>query len=111
MEHVVLVIHLLLALGIIGLVLIQKSEGGGLGLGESGGLGNIATARGTGNFLTRMTAIFATCFFITSLTLAVLAGGGSSSESLSEQLEQPAQVDVAPIVDPVKEPEVPISTE
>ena len=111
MEHVVLVIHLLLALGIIGLVLIQKSEGGGLGLGESGGLGNIATARGTGNLLTRMTAIFATCFFITSLTLAVLAGGGSSSESLSEQLEQPAQVDVAPVVAPVKEPEVPISTE
>ena len=111
MENILLIINIILAAVLVVLVLFQKSEGGGLGLGESGGLGNIATARGTGNFLTRMTAIFATCFFITSLTLAVLAGGGSSSESLSEQLEQPAQVDVAPIVDPVKEPEVPISTE
>jgi preprotein translocase subunit SecG len=111
MENVVLVIHLMLALGIIGLVLIQKSEGGGLGLGESGGLGNIATARGTGNFLTRLTAIFAAGFFITSLTLAVLAGGGSSNNSLSDQLDKPVQTDAAPVDAPIVEPEVPISTE
>lgn len=72
MASVILVIHLILALGIIGLVLVQRSEGG-LGL-TGGGLGNFASARGTANALTRLTAIFAAGFFATSLTLAVLAG-------------------------------------
>lgn len=76
MESVVLVIHLILALAIIGLVLLQRSEGGGLGIGGGGGgLGGLASARGTANALTKMTAICAAGFFITSLTLGVLAGG------------------------------------
>lgn len=65
MESVVLVIHLFLALGIIGLVLMQRSEGGGLGIGGGGGgggAGNFASPRGTTNFLTRMTAICAAAF-------------------------------------------------
>lgn len=78
MESVVLVIHLILALAIIVLVLLQRSEGGGLGIGGGGGgLGNFASARGTANALTKMTALCALGFFITSLTLAVLAGGHS----------------------------------
>jgi preprotein translocase subunit SecG len=78
MEPVILVIHLFLALGIIVLVLLQRSEGGGLGMG-GGGLGGLSTARGTANALTKATAIFAALFFITSLTLGVLAGGHSKS--------------------------------
>lgn len=78
MESVVLVIHLILALAIIGLVLLQRSEGGGLGIGGGGGggggLGNFASARGTANMLTKLTALCALGFFITSLTLGVLAG-------------------------------------
>lgn len=72
METVVLVIHLIVALAIIALVLLQRSEGGGLGIG-GGGMGNFASARGTANALTRMTAICAAIFFVTSLTLGVLA--------------------------------------
>ncbi len=81
MESVVLVIHLILALAIIGLVLLQRSEGGGLGIGGSGGggLGNLASARGTANALTKMTAFCAAAFFVTSLTLAVLASSGSNA--------------------------------
>lgn len=77
-QSVVLVIHLILALGIIALVLIQRSEGGGLGIGGGGGLGGFASARGTANMLTRMTAIFAAGFFITSLALGILAAKQSS---------------------------------
>ena len=90
METVILVIHLLLALAIIGLVLLQKSEGGGLGIGGgSGGMGSFATAGQTANALTRLTAYCALGFFITSLTLAVLAGNNGSSKSLLENLDNP----------------------
>ncbi len=93
MENIILIIHLLLALGIIGLVLLQRSEGGGLGIGGgSGGLGGLASAGTTGNILTRATAFCAAGFFCTSLTLAVLAGGNSSSKSLLESLDNPPAV-------------------
>jgi len=68
---VVVVIHLMVVLAMIGFVLLQKSEGGGLGIGSTGGF---LTSRGTANVLTRATAILALAFFITSLALSVLAG-------------------------------------
>ncbi len=71
MQTVVVVVHLMVVLAMIGFVLLQKSEGGGLGIGSSGGF---LTSRGTANVLTRATAILALVFFITSLTLSVLAG-------------------------------------
>ncbi|MFM7346205.1 MAG: preprotein translocase subunit SecG [Tagaea sp.] len=79
MELVVTVIHLLIALALVGVVLVQRSEGGGLGLvgGGSGGMGGFMTARGTANLLTRATAGLAAAFMVTSLVLAILAGGHS----------------------------------
>ena len=74
MQTVIIVIHLLIVLAMIGVVLLQKSEGGALGMG--GGGGGFLSSRGTGNVLTRATAILATAFFITSLLLSVLAGWG-----------------------------------
>jgi preprotein translocase subunit SecG len=71
MQHVVIVIHLMLVLALIGVVLLQKSEGGGLGIGSSAGF---MTSRGTANVLTRATAILAGLFFATSLILSILAG-------------------------------------
>ncbi len=87
MENVVLVIHLILALAIIVLVLIQRSEGGGLGIGGGsggggGGMGGFATPKGTASALTKMTAFFAACFFITSLTLAILAGTHNNQDGI-----------------------------
>lgn len=91
METIVLIIHLLLALGIIGLVLLQRSEGGGLGIGGgSGGIGNIASAGATGNALSKATKWVAISFFCTSLVLAVLAGTHSKPSSLLESLDNPA---------------------
>jgi preprotein translocase subunit SecG len=91
MESVILVIHLFLALAIIGLVLLQRSEGGGLGIG-GGGMGNLASARGTANLLTRVTAICAGCFFVTSLFLGVLAGRQTSDMGLLDAVGERAAV-------------------
>jgi preprotein translocase subunit SecG len=71
MHTVVIVIHLMLVLALIGTVMLQNSEGGGLGIGSSGGF---MTSRGTANVLTRATAILAAGFFVTSLVLSIIAG-------------------------------------
>ncbi|MGH9696080.1 MAG: preprotein translocase subunit SecG [Bryobacteraceae bacterium] len=71
MQHVVIVVHLMIVLALIGTVLLQRSEGGGLGIGGGGGF---MTSRGTANVLTRATAILAGLFFVTSLILSILAG-------------------------------------
>jgi preprotein translocase subunit SecG len=75
---VVIIIHLMLVLGMIGVVLLQKSEGGGLVSSTSG----FMTGRGTANVLTRTTALLAVGFFITSLALSWLAGLGRHPESI-----------------------------
>jgi preprotein translocase subunit SecG len=69
MQTVLIVIHLMIVLALVGVVLIQRSEGGGLGVGGGSGF---MSARGTANALTRTTAILATLFFITSMTLGIL---------------------------------------
>jgi len=71
MHTVVIVIHLMLVLALIGVVMLQKSEGGGLGIGSTGGF---MTSRGTANVLTRATAFLAAGFFVTSLVLSIIAG-------------------------------------
>ncbi|BAF89066.1 MULTISPECIES: preprotein translocase subunit SecG [Azorhizobium] len=82
MQTVLIVIHLLVVLALIGVVLIQRSEGGGLGIGGGGGGGGFFTARGTANVLTRATAVLAALFFITSLGLTILAGWGRAPTSI-----------------------------
>jgi protein translocase SecG subunit len=72
-QTVIIVIHLMLVSALIGVVLLQRSEGGGLGMGSGGG-GGFMTGRGTANLLTRTTAFLAIGFFITSLFLSWLAG-------------------------------------
>jgi preprotein translocase subunit SecG len=70
MQTVLIVIHLMIVLALVGVVLIQRSEGGGLGVGGGSGF---MSARGAANALTRTTAILATLFFITSLGLGILS--------------------------------------
>ncbi len=75
MITVLLIIHLFVTLALIGVVLIQRSEGGGLGIGSSQGMGAFMSGRGTANLLTRLTAILATIFMLLSLTLALMNRG------------------------------------
>src|ERR1700709_983780 len=78
MIRVLLVLHVFVTIALIGVVLIQRSEGGGLGLGGGQGMGNFMSGRGTANLLTRTTAILATGFFALSLVLSILYKGASS---------------------------------
>jgi preprotein translocase subunit SecG len=75
MTTVLLIIHLFVTLALIGVVLIQRSEGGGLGIGSSQGMGSFMSGRGTANLLTRTTAILATLFMVLSLVLALMNHG------------------------------------
>ncbi len=77
MSTILLIIHLFVTLALIGVVLIQRSEGGGLGIGSSQGMGSFMSGRGTANLLTRATAVLAVIFMALSLTLALLNRGTS----------------------------------
>lgn len=70
MQTVLIVIHLMVVIALVGVVLLQRSEGGALGIGGGGGF---MTGRGQANVLTRATAILATMFFVTSLALSIIA--------------------------------------
>ena len=92
MTTVIIVIHLMVVLAMIGLVLLQRSEGGALGIG--GGQGAFMTGRGAGNILTRTTGILAVAFFATSLALAIMAKYESRPSDILERLpEQTPQAD------------------
>lgn len=82
MNTVLLIIFLIVTVAMIGVVLIQRSEGGGLGIGTTQGMGGFMSGRGTTNLLTRTTAVLGTLFFALALALALLnrgtVGGGRS---------------------------------
>lgn len=85
MSTVIIVIHLLLAVSLVGVILLQKSEGGALGIG-GGGMSGFMTGRSTANLLTRTTAILGACFFLTSIGLAALAAHSRAPSSVMDQV-------------------------
>jgi preprotein translocase subunit SecG len=91
MQLVIILIHLILVLALIGVVLLQRSEGGGLGVGGGSGF---MTNRGTANILTRATAILAALFFTTSMALSILAGINHKPASI---LQGGANTQTAPV--------------
>ena len=100
---IILSIHLIIAIALVGTILLQRSEGGALGIGGGAG-GGLMTGRAAGNLLTRTTAILAGSFFITSMSLALIANNRTSGGSPFDKIN-----DVAPITAPVgpAEPAVP----
>lgn len=105
METVILVVHLLIALALVGVILVQRSEGGGLGIG-GGTMGGMMTARGSANLLTRTTAILAAAFMTTSIILAILAGGHTRPKSIIETLPAAPSAPVLPVAPAVPAPPV-----
>jgi preprotein translocase subunit SecG len=87
MTTVLLVLFLLVTLALIGVILVQRSEGGGLGVGSSQGMGSFMSGRGTANLLTRTTAILGTAFMVLALALAMLGKGQAPRGSI---LDAPA---------------------
>jgi preprotein translocase subunit SecG len=92
MSTILTIIFLLVTLALIAVILVQRSEGGGLGIGSSQGMGSFMGGRGTANLLTRTTAILGTIFFVLALILALLDRGTSVNRSI---LDAPAPV-IAP---------------
>lgn len=81
---ILFVVHVLIALALVGVVMLQKSEGGALGMG-GGGMSGFMTGRSTANLLTRATAILAALFFTTSILLVVLGNSGRAPRSIVDQ--------------------------
>ena len=85
MESILLIVHLMIALALVGTVLLQRSEGGALGMGGGGGgggMGGMMSGRGAASALTRTTAILAAAFFATSIALSLISGTGGGSSVL-----------------------------
>lgn len=83
MENVVLIVHLLLALGLIAAVLLQRSEGGGLGMGGGGGA---VSGRAAATAMTKLTWLLGAAFIVTSITLTVLVAQQTSGASVLDRL-------------------------
>jgi preprotein translocase subunit SecG len=107
MTTILLIIHLLIALALVGVILLQRSEGGALGMG-GGGFGGLMTGRASANLLTRTTAVLAAGFITTSLLLAIVA---SYTRAPSSILDQPAATEPAPAPEPATpaEPSAPVA--
>ncbi|MGB3272071.1 MAG: preprotein translocase subunit SecG [Xanthobacteraceae bacterium] len=88
MQGVIIAIHLIIVLALTGVILVQRSEGGGLGIGGGGG-GGFMSSRGTSNLLTRTTAILAAIFFVTSLLLSWMAGQHRAPTSILDGASAP----------------------
>lgn len=88
MQAVIVVIHVLAALGVVGLVLIQQGKGADMGAAfGSGASATVFGSQGAGSFITRATGVLATLFFITSLSLAYFSGQVGPRQSVTEQVE------------------------
>ena len=98
MENIILVLNIILAILLVAIILLQKSEGGALGLGVS--QDSFVSSRSAGSFLTKATAIIATLFIITSISLTIISKEEYSSSSVLEKVEE--EIDLS-------EPQIPKS--
>lgn len=95
MQTILIVFHLFLAIGLIGLILIQHGKGADMGAAfGSGASGTVFGSKGSASFLTRLTAGLATLFFITSMVMAYFATQRDDSSDVLKGLQQPAAVEV-----------------
>ena len=86
MENIILALNIILAILLVVIILLQKSEGGALGLGAS--QDSFISSRSAGSFLTKATAIIATLFIITSILLTIISKDEFSSSSVLEKIEE-----------------------
>lgn len=80
------IVHVFVALALVCVVMLQKSEGGALGMGGGGGMSGFMTGRSTSNLLTRITAILAAVFMLTSILLVVLSNVGRTPQSIIQDV-------------------------
>ncbi|KXV73208.1 preprotein translocase subunit SecG [Acetobacter cerevisiae] len=107
MTTALLILHICVTIALIGTVLIQRSEGGGLGIGSSQGMGAFMSGRGTANLLTRTTAVLAGLFMLLSLVLAILNRGSSTGAGHDILAQPPAPAAVTAPAQPAAPPAAP----
>jgi preprotein translocase subunit SecG len=105
MQTVLIIVHLIIVVSLVGVVLLQRSEGGigmgtGGGGGGGGGLGGFMTGRGQASALTRATAVLAGMFFLTSLGLAIMAGYDTAPRSVFDSAVPLSSPPVQPGAEP-----------
>jgi preprotein translocase subunit SecG len=108
MTTVLLLVQMFVTLALIAVVLVQRSEGGGLGIGSSQGMGSFMGGRGTANLLTRTTAILGAIFFGLSLVLALMNKGTAVHRSVLDEAPPPARTAPARPVPGASSPAVPV---
>ena len=94
MENIILIIHIIIAVLLIGSVLLQKSEGGALGIGA--GNDSLMSSRSAGDFLTKFTTIVAICFIATSIALTVIHKKNNPTGSIIDKIEKLEKQDNSP---------------
>ena len=99
MQTVLIVIHLMIVVALVGVVLLQRSEGGALGIG--GGSGGLMSARGAADALTRTTGILAAAFFATSIALGIYARFEAQPTDILDRIEQSAPSDGQSVLDQI----------
>ncbi len=92
MMQILLAVEIIVAICLVAVILLQRSEGGALGMGGGGGIGGLMSARGAGNLLTRATAVLAFTFIALSLALAALAGNRGDGTSVFDQPDRSTPV-------------------
>jgi preprotein translocase subunit SecG len=97
----ILVLHIILAVAMIGIILLQRNEGGALGMGGSNSMGGLMSTRGTANLLTHVTAVLATSFFVTTIVLALMFKGSHKPKSILDEETKPAVEQQVPVAAPV----------
>ncbi|MBV9571165.1 MAG: preprotein translocase subunit SecG [Alphaproteobacteria bacterium] len=109
MQNILIIFQLFVSIALVGAVLLQRSEGGALGMGGSGsGLGGLFSARGAADTLTRTTAILAALFFLTSLALTLLAlHSRPQSRSILDQQASPGRIQPLTLPHPSTSPAKP----
>ncbi len=104
MQQVIIVIHLIVVVALVGTILLQRSDAGALGgLGGSSGVSGFMTGRGQANMLTRSTAILAGIFFVTSLTLGVMASVNRGPTSIIDNAASRAPASQGGVLDQLKQ--------
>lgn len=97
MENVLLVAYLLIVLALIAVILLQRSEGGGLGMG--GNAGGLMTVRGSANLLTRTTGILAALFFATAIGLTIMSQLNRGTDTILDQATVPTGTQPSTVLD------------
>jgi len=101
MATILLVIHVIICLALIVSVLLQRSEGGALGIGGGGGM---KSGRGSGNLMTKTTATLAAAFFLTSIALTILARTSTNTESKIDSIKVDGPKDAGKVIDALSPP-------